>query len=70
MTLEPEAHKTFTYQVTVDAGAPSGTALLNQVTFLGVEDTTTHEVGDRSLAIVKSVDPTVRPSWVTRSPTR
>jgi uncharacterized repeat protein (TIGR01451 family) len=58
VTLEPAAHATFTYQVTVDADAPSGTALLNQVTFLGVEDTTTHEVGDRSLAIVKSVSPT------------
>lgn len=57
VTLEPEAHATFTYQVTVDADAPADTSLLNTVTFVGVEDTTTHTVGDRTLAVVKSVDP-------------
>jgi uncharacterized repeat protein (TIGR01451 family) len=58
VTLAGGASETFTYQVTVDADAPARATLLNRVTFLQDSATTTHEVGDRSLAIVKSVTPT------------
>jgi uncharacterized repeat protein (TIGR01451 family) len=58
VTLDPGASATYTYQVTVDADAPAKAALLNRVVFLQDEATTTHEVGERSLEVVKSVTPT------------
>ncbi|MGZ4638668.1 MAG: DUF7927 domain-containing protein [Actinomycetes bacterium] len=57
VSLAAGASATFTYQVTVDANAPARSELLNRVVFLGDEATTRHTVGERSLAIGKTVSP-------------
>ena len=56
VTLAPGASKTFTYTGLVSATAPAGTVLVNEATFLGLRDTTSHTVGSRSLELVKGVD--------------
>lgn len=56
VTLAPGASKTLTYTGLVSATAPAGAALVNEATFLGMRDTTSHTVGSRSLELVKGVD--------------
>jgi len=58
VTLAPSATKTLTYSGLVATSAPAGTSLLNKVTFLLKESTTTHEVGSRDLTVEKAVSPT------------
>jgi uncharacterized repeat protein (TIGR01451 family) len=58
VSLAAGASKAFTYQGLVAANAPAGTSLVNKATFLLKESTTTHTVGSRGLAVVKSVSPT------------
>ena len=57
--LAPGASETYTYQGRVDATAPAGTSLVNKVTFLLMERTTTHPVGDRSLEVRKAASAAV-----------
>jgi uncharacterized repeat protein (TIGR01451 family) len=45
VTLAPGESQTFTYRVQVKTAAPSGELLVNTARFLGLEDTTTHQVG-------------------------
>jgi uncharacterized repeat protein (TIGR01451 family) len=45
VSLAPGASQTFTYRVKVKTAAPSGELLVNTARFLGLEDTTTHQVG-------------------------
>jgi len=59
VTLAPAASKTFTYAGLVSSSVPPGTTLVNTVTFLDQRDETAHPVGQRGLAVVKSVDKAV-----------
>jgi len=58
-TLAPGAGETYTYKGLVIANAPTGTSLVNRVTFLLEERTTTHPVGDRSLEVTKAASAAV-----------
>jgi uncharacterized repeat protein (TIGR01451 family) len=49
--------KTFTYSVTVNAGAPQGAVLVNTARFFSLEDQTTHVVPTGALTVVKAVSP-------------
>lgn len=58
-TLAPGAGETYTYRGLVVANVPIGTSLVNRVTFLLQERTTTHLVGDRSLKVRKAASAAV-----------